>query len=65
VEAALGEAFGTQPKALAIIGQEFQRRAGAVAENIDSAPQGILLKCLATEPGEAIYPLPKVDRLHG
>src|SRR5262249_44869584 len=37
VKPALGEAFGAQPKALAIIGQKFQRRAGTIAKDVDGA----------------------------
>jgi hypothetical protein len=50
---------------LAIIGQEFQRRARAVAKHVDCAAQGIFLQRLATERGEAIDAFPEVDGLHG
>ena len=65
VEAALGEAFGAEPKPLAIVGQEFERGAGAVAKDVDRAAQGILLQRLATEGGEAIYSFAEVDGLYG
>jgi hypothetical protein len=64
VEAALGEAFGTEPKALAIIGQEFERRTRAVPKDVDRAAQGIVPQRLATQGSEAIYPFAEVDRLH-
>jgi hypothetical protein len=65
VKAALGEAFGTEPKALAIVGQEFEGRAGTVAKDVDGSAQRILLQRLATEGREAIYSLAEVDGLHG
>jgi len=42
VEAALGEAFGAEPKALAIIGQEFERGPSAVTKDVDGPAEGIL-----------------------
>ena len=63
VESPAGEAFGAEPKALPIIGQQFECRAGAVTKDVDGAAQGILAQHLATQSGEAIDPLPEVDRL--
>ena len=65
MEAALGEAFGTEPKPLAIVGQEFERRAGAVAKDVDCAAQRILAQRLATQRGEPIDSLAEIDGLHG
>jgi hypothetical protein len=64
MKAPVGEAFGAQPKALAIVGQEFERRAGAVAKDGDRAAQGIVAQGLATQCGEPIYALAAVDGLH-
>jgi len=61
VEAALGEAFGTEPKPLAIIEQEFERRAGAVATDVDRAVQGMGPQRLATKSGEALNPFTEID----
>jgi hypothetical protein len=61
----LGEAFGAEPKALAIVGQEFERRAGAVAKDVDGAAQWIVAQCLATQGREAVYPLPEINRMYG
>ena len=63
VEAALGEAFSTEPKPLAIIRQEFERGPGAVAKDVDRAAQRVLCQCLATQRGEAINAFAKVDGL--
>jgi len=65
LEAALGEAFGAEPKALAIIGQEFERRAGAVPKDVDGTAQGIVAQCLTTQGSEAVYPLPEINRMDG
>jgi hypothetical protein len=61
LEAARGEAFGTQPKSLAVVGQEFERLAGAVAEDIDCAAQRIFPERLTTDSGEAINPFTEID----
>jgi hypothetical protein len=61
----LRETFRTQPETLAIIGQKFQRRAGAVTKHVDRAAQGILVQRLATERRQAIDALSEVDGLHG
>jgi len=50
---------------LAIVGQEFERRAGAVAEDVDGAAQRVLGQGLATERGEAIDAFAAIDGLHG
>jgi hypothetical protein len=63
LEAALGEPFGAQPKPLAVVDQECERGARAVAKTVDGAAQGILAERLATEGGEAIYPFAKIDGL--
>jgi hypothetical protein len=65
VKPALREAFGAEPKALAIIGQEFQRRAGAVAKDVDRAAQRIVPQRLPTQGREAIDPLAEIDGVHG
>jgi len=61
----LGEAFGTEPKALPIVGQEFKCRARAVAEDVDGARQRVLGQGLATQRGEAINAFAAIDGLHG
>jgi hypothetical protein len=65
VEVTVGEAFGTEPNPLAIVGQELERRARAVTENVDGSAERILLKCLATERSQPVYSLAEVDGLHG
>ena len=61
----LREPFRAQPKALPIVGQKFQRRAGTVAKHIDRVAQRMLVQYVATEGGESIYAFPEVDGLHG
>jgi hypothetical protein len=65
VKPALGEAVGAEPKALPIVGQEFERRAGAVAKDVDGPAQGILAQHLAAQRREAINAFAAVDRLYG
>jgi hypothetical protein len=65
VEATLGEALGAEPKALAIGGQEVERRAGAVAKDVNGTAQGILTQRLAAQGRQPVYSFPKVDGLHG
>jgi len=50
---------------LAIVGQEFQRRAGAVTEDVDRAAQGIVAQRLATERRKAVNPFPEIDGSQG
>ena len=52
-------------KTLAIIGQKFERRAGAVAKDVDRPAQGILAQRLPTQRGEAIDPFPEIGGLDG
>ena len=61
----LGKAFGTEPKPLLIVGQEFKRRARTVANHIDRAAQRILVQGVATQRGQPVYSLAKVDGLDG
>ena len=61
MEAALGEAFGAEPKSLASVDQEFEGRAGAVAKDVDRAAQGILSEGLATHGGQPIDALTEID----
>ena len=51
VEPALGEVFGAEPEPLAVIDEEFERRAGAGAEDVNGAAQGIVAQRLATHGG--------------
>jgi hypothetical protein len=65
VKPALGEAFGAEPKALAIVSQEFERRAATVAKDVDRAAQRIFPQRVATQGGQPLYAFPKVNGLHG
>ena len=48
-----------------MVGQEFERRARAIAKDIDGAAQGIVVQHLTTERREAIDTLAEVDGRHG
>jgi len=61
----VGQTLRAQPKALAIVRQEFQRRPGAVAKDIDRPAQGIVVQHLAAERRETVDAFPKVNGLHG
>ena len=57
------EAFEAQPESLAIVAQDFDRRATAVAKDIDSAAQGIVTENPSAYRTESINALAKIDRL--
>jgi len=65
VEASLGQAFGTEPKALSVVEQELNRGAGAIAEDIDGTAEGIIAQHLSAHGHEPIYALAKIDGLGG
>src|SRR5207244_2152970 len=51
--------------ALAVIQQEFERRARTVAEDIDGALQGVVAQALATHSTEALDALAEIDGFRG
>src|SRR5438093_920593 len=51
--------------ALAVIQQEFQRRARPVAEDVDGALQGVVAEALATHGPEAIDAVAAIDGFRG
>ena len=55
--------FIQQPVALAVIEQEFERRARAVAEDVDGALQGVVAQDLPAHGREAIDAFAEIDRL--
>src|SRR5262249_11967638 len=61
----LREALHHEPVALAVIQQQLERRAGAVAKHVDGSLQRVLPKHLTTDRREAINPFAKIDRLRG
>src|SRR5436190_7747236 len=63
VKPAAGEAFSAQPKPLAIVRQELERRPRAITEHVDRAVQRILPQRLATQSGQAIDPFAEVNGL--
>ena len=62
VEAAPGEAFGAEPESLAVVDQDFQRRAPTVAEDLDRTAERILAQRLATDGGETINAFATLNR---
>jgi hypothetical protein len=46
---------------LAVVDEEFERGAGAVAEDVDGPAQGILAERLATDSREAIDAFAEID----
>jgi len=61
----VGEAFCAEPKALAIVGQEVEGRAGAVAKDVDGPAQRVLAQRLAAQRREAVTAFAAVDGRHG
>ena len=61
VEPALGEALGTQPKALAIIEQQFERGAPPVTKDVDCPFQGILRQPLPADGGQPVNASAEID----
>lgn len=64
-EAPLREALGTEPEALAIIPQELERRASAIAEDKDRPAEGIVRSHLTAHGRESIDPCAEIDGLRG
>ena len=62
VEASLRKSFHHQPESLAIVEQEFQGGARAVAEDVDGALQGVLVQSLPAHRPEAIDALAVMPR---
>src|ERR687895_2086842 len=54
-----------QPKALAIVDQQFEGRAPPVTKHIDRALQGILRQPLPAEGSQPVNPGAEIDRLDG
>ena len=62
-EAPLGETLRTEPEALAVIAQELERRAGAIAEDEERATERLLQEHTATHGCQAIDAFAEIDRL--
>src|SRR5215471_20498962 len=65
MKAPLREPLHHHPVALAVIQQEFQRRARTVAADIDGALQGVIAEALATHGPEAIDAFAEIDGFSG
>ena len=64
-EAALRQSLQTQPKALAVVEQEFQGGARAVAEDVDGALQRVVAQALSAYSTEPINAFAEIDRFDG
>jgi hypothetical protein len=62
-EAPLREALGTEPEALAIITQELECRARAIAEDKDRPAEGIVCSHLTAHGRESIETVAEIDGL--
>jgi hypothetical protein len=65
MEAALRQAFRTQPEALALVAQERERRASAMAEDEDGTAEGLFPQPLAAHRRQAIDTCAEIDGLGG
>ena len=64
-KAAPRETLMADPKTLTIIGQDFDRRAPAIAEDDEPATEGINLELRPADPGHAIDAGAKIDTRYG
>src|SRR5262249_22232376 len=64
-ETALRPTFGTEPEALAVIAQDFERGARTVPKDRERAAEGIVAECAAADGGESIEAFAEVDRRSG
>jgi hypothetical protein len=63
VKAPFQETFQAQPVALAVINEQFERRAGTITEDEKRTREGVLIEAGFAEGNERINPLAKVDGL--
>jgi hypothetical protein len=60
-----GQTLVAHPKALAVVDQDLDRRAGAVAEDEQRAAEGVGLQALPAGAHQTVDARAEVDRLHG
>ena len=63
MKASLREAFEAKPESLAVVDEEFESRAGSVAEDEQRAGEGILIEARFAEGDERVNAFAEVDRL--
>ena len=63
VKATFQETFQAEPISLAIVNEQFERRAGAIPEDEESSGDRVLIEACFAEGDERINPLAKVDGL--
>ena len=54
-----------EPKSLAVVHEQLQRRRLAIAEDEDGAGERVVLEGFLAEPGQAVDPAAKIGRLDG
>jgi hypothetical protein len=59
----LGEPFGTEPEALPVIHQQFERCTCSIPEDKDRPAEGLFSQLLAAHRRQAIDTFAKIDRL--
>jgi hypothetical protein len=65
VKAPFRETFQAKPEALAIVYEQFERRAGTITEDEKRAGERVLIEACFAERNERINPLAKVNGLVG
>src|SRR5688572_31167772 len=64
-KAPLGESLHTEPIALAVVEQKFERGARTVSKDVDSARKRVVAQALSAHGGEPIDTFAKIDRFGG
>ena len=63
MKAPFRETFQAKPEALAIVYEQFERRAGTITEDEKRAGERVLVEACFAKRDERINPFAKVDRL--
>src|SRR5262249_45903299 len=64
-ELSLGKSLVTKPKSLAVIHQQLHGCRPAIAKDEDGTGERVVLEGFLAEPGQAVDPATKIDRLDG
>src|SRR5262245_26146592 len=62
-EAALRDPLVAEPESLAVVHEQLHGRRLAIAEDEDDSGERVVLEGLLAEPGQAVDPATKIDRL--
>ncbi len=63
MKTALRESFETKPESLAVVDEQFERRAGAIAKNEECAGERVLIERAFAQGDERINALAEIDGL--